>query len=163
MKIIGASLLGRVNRKSIEREVESQLRFHLEMLTDENLRQGMTYEEAERAALKSFGNVERIKNQCVEIGKRSHPLMHVLKSFLVAVFLAGVLARVSSPDIYGKQIGSMLMTIAALSGLLVYVRGLRFLIFVPKEENASSLGLGGIEAMPFSADNTPLERAIADD
>lgn len=167
MKITRASLLGRINRKSVEREVESQLRFHLELLIEENLRRGMTFEEAEFAALKSFGNVERIKNQCVEIGKRSHPLIRVLKTFLVVVFLAGVLAGIVSADIYGKQIGNMLMVIAVLGGLLIYIRGLRFLSFVPKEEIASPLGLGGVELMPLAATDrkvlTPLERAIADD
>lgn len=167
MRMTKAHLFGRVDRQSAEREVEYELRFHLELLVEENLRQGMTFDEAERAALESFGNVELIKNQCVEISKRSRPLMRVLKSFLVAVFLAGVLTRVSSADIYGKQIGNMLITIAALGGLLVYLRGLRFFSFVPKDENSSPLGLREVEQTAFAANDqtkfSPLERVIADD
>lgn len=156
------------NRRNVEREVESELRFHLELLTEANLQRGMTLKEAEEAAAKRFGNVERIKNQCVEIGERSRPFMRVLKSFLIVVFLGGVSTRICSADIYGKQIGNMLMAIAALSGLLLYVRGLRQLSFAaPANENPSPLGLSGARQTPFAANNreksTPLERIIADD
>lgn len=159
-----ARLFKRFNRRNVEREVENELRFHLELLTEANLRRGMTLKEAEEEAAKRFGNVERIKNQCVEISERSCPLMRVLKSFLLVVFLGGVLARIFSLDIYGKQIGNMLMAIAALGGLLLYVRGLRPFSVVPTNENSSPLGLSGVEQTPFEINSrTPLERIIADD
>jgi hypothetical protein len=85
----------------------------------------------------------------------------------MVVFLSGVLARIFSADIYGKQIGNVLMTIAGLSGLLLYVRGLRYLSFVPPNENSAPLGLSGAEQTPLAANSrqksTPLERIIADD
>ena len=163
-----ARLFKRFNHRDVEREVENELRFHLELLTEENLRRGMTLKEAEQEASKRFGNVERIKNQCVEISERSRPAMRVLKSFLIVVFLGGVLARISSADIYGKQIGNMLMAIAALGGLLLYIRGLRFNGFAaPTNENSSPLGLSDAQQVPFAAKtqkkSTPLERVIADD
>ena len=167
MKIMRWRLFRRFDRRTVEREVENELRFHLELLTEENLRRGMTPEKAEEQALKRFGNVERIKNQCVEISKRTRPVVRVLKSFLVVIFLAGVLARLSSADVYVKQIGNMLMTIAALGGLLVYLRGLRFSGFVPEIENSTPLGLSDADKMPFAANDrqefTPIERVIADD
>ena len=166
MRTKRARLFKRFNRRDAEREVENELRFHLEMLTEENLQRGMTRKEAEEEAAKRFGNVERIKNQCVEISERSSSMMRVLKFFLIVVFLGGVLVRISSADIYGKQIGNMLMAIAALGGLLLYLRGLRFSGFVPTNENSSPLGLGDVEETPFAAKtpkSTPLERIIADD
>ena len=168
MKTIIARLFKRFNRRDVEREVENELRFHLELLTEANLQRGMTLKEAQEEASKRFGNVERIKNQCVEINERSYPSMRVLKFFLIVVFLGGVLARISSADIYGKQIGNMLMAIAALGGLLLYIRGLRALSFAaPTNENPSPLGLSGDEQTPFEINNrqksTPLERIIADD
>jgi hypothetical protein len=163
-----ARLFKRFNRRDVEREVENELRFHLELLTEANLRRGMTLKEAEEAAAKRFGNVERIKNQCIEISERSRPSMRVLKSFLIVVFLGGVLARVFSADIYGEQIGNMLMAIATLGGLLLYLRGLRpFSFAAPTNENSSPLGLSGGEQTPFAAKtqkkSTPPERIIADE
>lgn len=167
MKTMRWRLFRRFDRRNVEQEVENELGFHLELLTEENLRRGMTPEKAEKEALKRFGNVERIKNQCVEISKRSRPVMRVLKSFLVVIFLGGVLARISSADVYLKQIGNMLITIAALGGLLVYLRGLRFSGFVPEVENAAPLGLSDADKMPFAANDrkefTPIEQVIADD
>jgi hypothetical protein len=162
-----ARLFKRFDRRNVEREVESELHFHLELLIEENLRQGMTLEEAEGAASKRFGNIERIKNQCVEISKRSRPLMRVLKSFLVVVFLTGVLVRFSSADIYVAQTGNMLMIIPALGSLLLYLRDLRFSSFASKDEDLSPLGLSAIGQAPLAANDrkefTPLERVISDD
>jgi putative ABC transport system permease protein len=52
-----ASLL----RGKVEREMDAEMRFHLEMETTENIRRGMSEEEARRAALRSFGGVEQVK------------------------------------------------------------------------------------------------------
>ncbi len=49
-------------RKSeLEEELDTEVRFHLEMETAENLRRGMTPEEARYAALRQFGGVEQAK------------------------------------------------------------------------------------------------------
>jgi putative ABC transport system permease protein len=59
--------------KRTERELEREMRFHLEMETEENMRRGMKREEARLAALRSFGGVERVKEECREV-KRNRPL-----------------------------------------------------------------------------------------
>src|SRR5215831_9065404 len=51
----------RLRRGKIEREMERELRFHLEMEVAENMRRGMSEEEARRAARRSFGGVEQVK------------------------------------------------------------------------------------------------------
>ncbi|HET9225374.1 MAG TPA: ABC transporter permease [Thermoanaerobaculia bacterium] len=47
----------------MEREMDEEMRFHVEKLTERNLRDGMPPEEARRAALVRFGGVERFKEQ----------------------------------------------------------------------------------------------------
>jgi len=47
-----------------ERGMDEELRFHVEMETQANLKRGLGLEEARRAALVSFGGVERVKDEC---------------------------------------------------------------------------------------------------
>ena len=46
----------------MERELEAELRFHLEMQTAEFIRQGMPPERARRAARQALGDVDRLKD-----------------------------------------------------------------------------------------------------
>src|ERR1700754_1171448 len=48
----------------LEREMDSELRFHLEMETKKNLQRGLAPKEARLLALRSFGGVETTKEQC---------------------------------------------------------------------------------------------------
>src|SRR5262245_8193382 len=48
-------------RRKIEREMDAEMRFHLEMEAAKNLRRGMSEEEAGLAARRSFGGVEQVK------------------------------------------------------------------------------------------------------
>lgn len=50
-----------------DREIDDELRFHLELTTKENLEAGMSVEAARKAALKSFGSVSRIQESSREI------------------------------------------------------------------------------------------------
>jgi putative ABC transport system permease protein len=52
-------------RKSrVENDLNDELRFHLEKLIEENVGSGMTPEEARYAALREFGGVEQMKEEC---------------------------------------------------------------------------------------------------
>src|SRR5438034_8856949 len=53
----------------IAREVETELRFHIEMRTRANIEGGMTPDEAQRAALQSFGDFRQFKTECCEISR----------------------------------------------------------------------------------------------
>src|SRR5262245_50290758 len=46
-----------------ERELNEELRYHIERQAEQNVRLGMNPEEARRAALKSFGGVEQAKER----------------------------------------------------------------------------------------------------
>jgi putative ABC transport system permease protein len=67
LRLMRARLRGLLRKGSVEREMEEELRFHLRMRAEENARRGMTPEEAERAALRSFGSWERIREACRDI------------------------------------------------------------------------------------------------
>jgi predicted permease len=51
-------------RDNLERELDAELRFHLERDTAQNLQSGMSLEDAHYAALKTFGGIEQSKAQC---------------------------------------------------------------------------------------------------
>jgi putative ABC transport system permease protein len=51
-------------KEELERELEAELRFHLERDEAENLRSGMNSKDAQFAALKSFGGIEQAKEEC---------------------------------------------------------------------------------------------------
>jgi putative ABC transport system permease protein len=58
-----------LRRRNIERELDRELQFHLEMETAENVRRGMSEEVARRAARLSFGGVERTKEAYRDIAR----------------------------------------------------------------------------------------------
>ena len=107
-----------------ELEVEEELRLHVELLLREYIQRGMSPEEALAATLKRFGNLDRVKNECVQICRRSHPLQRALKIFAILLALTGVIVRIASTDLYVDHIGDTLIAIAVSGRLLLYVRSL---------------------------------------
>ena len=57
--ILRARLRALFRRESVLRDIEEELRVHVEMETETNIKRGMAPDEARAAALKSFGNVGR--------------------------------------------------------------------------------------------------------
>lgn len=53
-------------RANLDRELDAELRFHLERQIEVNTAAGMSPEEARRAALKTFGGVQQAREQCRE-------------------------------------------------------------------------------------------------
>ena len=54
-------------RSELDRELDEELRFHLEREVEENIRRGMSPERAQRTAMLSFGGVEQIKEECRDV------------------------------------------------------------------------------------------------
>jgi hypothetical protein len=54
-------------RSELDRELDEELRFHLEREVEENIRRGMSPEGARRTAMVSFGGVEQIKEECRDV------------------------------------------------------------------------------------------------
>jgi hypothetical protein len=159
-------LLKSINKDTIEREVDEELGFHLDLLTQENLLQDMPIAEARTAALNRFGNLEQIKDECVEISRNRHPVIRALKSLMIGVFLLGVLIRVVGTEIHVTRVGNILIVVAILTRLLLYVRSLKPSRFRSTTPSSSPLRL--IEKAQPSIRTyerhglTPVERVIAD-
>jgi putative ABC transport system permease protein len=58
---------GLVGAETIHREIDEEARFHIEMRIDENIRRGMSPEEARQDAERRFGNLTRMKERGYEV------------------------------------------------------------------------------------------------
>src|SRR5262249_1810876 len=52
-----------LRKSEMERELDEELRYHIEQQTEQNIRLGMNPEEARNAARKAFGGVEQAKER----------------------------------------------------------------------------------------------------
>src|SRR5689334_20567611 len=66
-------LSGTLRRRTAEAELDEEIRFHIDMQTEKNVRLGMSPAEARRAALVRFGGRERFKEEARD-EYRSRPL-----------------------------------------------------------------------------------------
>jgi hypothetical protein len=100
-------------------EVEAELRFHVQMRTHANIKEGMAPDEAQLAAQESFGDFDRVKVSCCEI-KRGLPFD--LKALRMGVYiaiacLAGGVALVTI-NIPHDNLFSVLWQLAAIAVLM---------------------------------------------
>jgi predicted permease len=66
-----------VRRRDVERDLDEELRFHVEQQIDENVSRGMTREQARTVALRAMGGVERRKEEC-----RDSRRVYVIENFV---------------------------------------------------------------------------------
>src|SRR5688572_3907109 len=69
-------LVALLRKKRLEQELDEELSSHLEMQVEEDVRKGMSPEEARYAALRSFGGVEQVKEIYRE--RRGLPIIEAL-------------------------------------------------------------------------------------
>ncbi len=65
-RTIRSRLRSLAQSRAVRREIDEELRLHLELRTAENLAAGMSPEEAARAARKRFGNLQSVREECRE-------------------------------------------------------------------------------------------------
>src|SRR5215471_11552576 len=58
--------------EKIHQEIGDELQFHIDMRVEENIRRGMSPDEARRDAERSFGNLTRIKEQGYDVRGGRH-------------------------------------------------------------------------------------------
>ena len=108
------------------REVETELRFHIEMRTRANVEKGMRPDDAQRAALQSFGDFERVRNNCCEIRRSlpfdSTPLRMGLHISIAVLAGLAALWAVNVPHHNFTGVMRQLMAIAVLTYLFIVVR-----------------------------------------
>jgi len=163
MKALVTRWLHRFDRDVIERQIEEELRFHLEKLTEHHLQRDMSWSEAREATAKRFGNVAEIKDQCVQIRRSNSALTRALKSFLILMFLAGILVRVTSTELGVHHLGDILILVAVSGRLFFYVRSLKPSQFVSHDPSLMLRhhGLTSFTAYDQTG-RTPVERVISD-
>jgi hypothetical protein len=110
-------------------EVETELRFHIEMRTRANVEKGMRPDDAQRAALQSFGDFERVRSDCCEI-RRSLPFDSMplrMGLHITIAVLAGLAAlwAVNVPHHNLTGVMRQLIAIAVLTYLFFVVRRAR--------------------------------------
>lgn len=156
----------RLDSQQTRREIDEELGLHLDLLTAELCRQDMPWAEARALAEVRFGNIDQIRNQCVEISMRNSLQARALKSLLVLVFLGGIFIRITGTEYHVTRIGTLLMALGLLGHLLLYVRGLNPSRFFSKPDASSRLILREHGQMSVAAydqsGHTPVERLISD-
>jgi hypothetical protein len=108
---------------ALAREVETELRFHLEMRARANIDNGMKADEAQLAARETFGDFDRIKATCCEI-RRSLPFdpsPFIMGIAIAIAMLAGgtALWAVNMPHHNFTGVLSQLVPIAVLTGAFI--------------------------------------------
>ncbi len=154
----------RLDRERVPREVEEELQFHLDLLTEEHCRQNIPWEQAQAEAMKRFGNIEQIRDECVNIARRNQSVVLALKWFFACVFLFGILVRLFSTDYHVTRIGDLLMEVGALGRLLLYLRGKSPSKHLKDDDEPALLKLD-ISPLSLAAydqrGRTPVERVIS--
>jgi hypothetical protein len=120
-----AKIFNHPSRNTTALDVEEELRFHLESLERKYLQHGLSAAEAKTAAARRFGNLERVKQQCVHISRRNSLPRRILKASSIVMALIGLSIHLLSSDRNVAHIGDTLIMIAIAGRLLLYVHGLR--------------------------------------
>src|SRR5678815_941823 len=183
MSMIG-SILRRLRSETVEREIEEQLRFHIEMRTRDNIAAGMTPDDARADALGRFGDIGCVKAECREISsetprrvqaKITNGITWMMLGCGLTLYLTGGFASI-------RSVGNVLIMISVLWRLLAYLRaripdqsrinqhvecGREFPLTVSAPAIASALagdqGFPGRIVQRDDEGRTPVERIISRD
>jgi len=103
----------------LDAEMDEELRFHIEMETEKNLRAGMTPEEARRRAMVAFGGVERFKEKTRD-ERGARPLEDLLRDlrFSIRTLLKVPLVVVVTVASLGLGIATSATVFAVANGFL---------------------------------------------
>jgi hypothetical protein len=157
--------LNRFDRNAFPREVEEELRFHIEMQALDYEREGLTPEASLAKAELRFGDFAQVRMQCVQIAFQSSARTRVMKMLFIITFLVGLLIKLMGPEFHTARIGHLLMAIGILGGLLLFATRVGATRFTP-DRTSFRLGLfENSDAIPVSFDEqgrTPFER-VRDD
>jgi len=105
-------------------EVAEELQFHIDMLEGKFIQSGMPAPQAKAAAMKRFGNLDKIKNQCVNINRRNSLLRRMLKTFTIVLAFTGLSIIILASDYKVTRIGTLLIVISLFGRLLLHAHGL---------------------------------------
>src|SRR5215211_331108 len=105
-----------------QRCIEDELRFHIEMRTQENMDSGMAPTQARQDAERRFGNLESIKTDCLKIQGNNHGAMKALNCLLWMVVAFGLVLRLTGSTRGIRPTGDLIAMSAILLRLLIHLR-----------------------------------------
>jgi len=116
--------LGLLDRgEAVDREIEDELRFHLEMRTRDNIVAGMPPEEAATDAMRRFGDFDHVRAMCQEIKKeRLAGNMKMFKGLIWVMLGCGLTLKLAAGIDALQNVGEFLILIATLWRLLIHLR-----------------------------------------
>ncbi len=105
---------------TLERDLEDELTFHIEMRIADNLAGGMTLDEATADSLRRFGNVEAVRQACREVDNRA--IIHTARVVILFLVFAGVTVWTVGSIAQLKVLGQTILITGVLLQLFTYVR-----------------------------------------
>ncbi|MGH9835728.1 MAG: permease prefix domain 1-containing protein [Blastocatellia bacterium] len=109
--------------EAADREIEDELRFHIEMRTRDNIEAGMTPEDAVADAMRRFGDFDHIQAICEEIRKeRRAGVMKVIKGITWLMIGCGLTLKTAASVQTLRDVGDFLIVIALLWRVLIHLR-----------------------------------------
>ncbi|MEP6732750.1 MAG: ADOP family duplicated permease [bacterium] len=158
------SELRQLVRPPVGKRVDSELAFHIEMRTRELIAQGMSAEEARRAAIARFGNLDDVSSTLVKLGTETEGIMRRTRFISEAVHDARLALRMLVPrrGFAVLAIGTLALGIGAATAIYSVVDGvlLRPLPFDEPDRIAAvwitQPTLAHDPAISWLADGTPL-------
>jgi hypothetical protein len=174
MRRLGAPLRG----AAAGREIEDELRFHIELRARDNIAAGMSPEDAVADAMRRFGDFDQIRDFCEGIRKeRLAGIMKVIKGCAWVILGCGLMLKMSSNIV--AVVGDFLILIALLWRLLIYLRETqpdrRRVITADQPPPSAIHTIGDLSVSSFTEDapkpvptydkagRTPVERLISDE
>ncbi|HJR08183.1 MAG TPA: ABC transporter permease [Pyrinomonadaceae bacterium] len=155
-------LKGLLRKEQVEEEMDAEMRFHLLMRAQENIRDGMTPETAMRDARRRFGNLERVKEAAREI-KGGGMLGTLLQDarygvrMMIKTPVFTVVAVLTLAAGVGANTAIFSVVNAVLLKALPYHNSHRFVIVSGADQSGESGTISAAEAQDFSTHLTTLE------
>jgi putative ABC transport system permease protein len=151
----------------VDRELDEELRYHLDRLIDESLSSGMSPEEARRAALRAMGGLEQRRQECRDArGTRWLDDLAWDFRFAVRTFLKSPLFATVAVSSLGLGIGINTAIFGALDALLLrplpYPHAER-LVWIEQGEFHGGAGLPAVEFVDWNEHSRLLESVAAFD
>lgn len=176
LRRLGAPVRG----EAAEREIEDELRFHIELRTRDNIAAGMSAEDAVADAMRRFGDFDQIRAICGEIRReRLEGVMKAVKGGAWIIFGCGLTLKLTASVVGLQNVGDFLILIALLWRLLIHLREIQpdqRRITAAEQPTLSVIGAIGDLSVSDTAEDmtkpvpaydkdgrTPVERLISDE